>query len=205
MTKLHEDVINEAKNGGEALRSFDDNRPAEIVEVTYCKDSGKLMTDACRLDPRGNRAETGYFTVSTAPHDYCDRHVVVDYDTTTNAYAHEYTKPENRKKVALIRETTRAFPVQIYVEDAQYVYRPLPDGVRPGGWWGVPYFIATIPGGTYVGITNLKGGRQFNSFSYENYDFSRFESGGTATTTTEETAAETIPSEGDDNNRYEDG
>ena len=131
--------------------------------------------------------------------------MVVDYDTTTNAYAHEYTKPENRKKVALIRETTRAFPVQIYVEDAQYVYRPLPDGVRPGGWWGVPYFIATIPGGTYVGITNLKGGRQFNSFSYENYDFSRFESGGTATTTAEETAAETIPSEGDDNNRYEDG
>ena len=205
MTKLHEDVINEAKNGGEALRSFDGNRPAEIVEVTYCKDSGKLMTDACRLDPRGNRAETGYFTVSTAPHDYCDRHVVVDYDTTTNAYAHEYTKPENHKKVALIRETTRAFPVQIYVEDAQYVYRPLPDGVRPGGWWGVPYFIATIPDGTYVGITNLKGGRQFNSFSYENYDFSRFESGGTATTTAEETAAETIPSEGDDNNRYEDG
>ena len=209
MTKLHEDVINEAKDGGEALRTFEDDRPAEVVEVTYCKDSGKLMTDACRLDPRGDRSETGYFTVSTAPHDYCDRHVVVDYDTTTNAYAHEYTRPENRKQVALIRETTRAFPVQIYVEDAQYVYRPLPDGVRPGGWWGVPYFIATIPEGTYVGITNLKGGRQFNSFSYENYDFSRFESGGAASTTAEETtettAAETIPPEGEDNTRYEDG
>ena len=209
MTKLHEDVINEAKSGGEALRTFEDGRPAEVVEVAYCKDSGKLMTDACRLDPRGDRSETGYFTVSTAPHDYCDRHVVVDYDTTTNAYAHEYTRPENRKQVALIRETTRAFPVQIYVEDAQYVYRPLPNGVRPGGWWGVPYFIATIPDGTYVGITNLKGGRQFNSFSYENYDFSRFESGGAATTTAEETtettAAETIPPEGEDNTRYEDG
>ena len=205
MTKLHEDVIEEAKNGGEALRTFDDHRPAEVVEVTYCKDSGKLMTDACRLDPRGDRSDTGYFTVSTAPHDYCDRHVVVDYDTTTNAYAHEYTRPENRKKVALIRETMRAFPVQIYVEDAQYVYRPLPDNVRPGGWWGVPYFIYTVPDGTYVGITNLKGGRQFNSFSYENYDFSRFDSGSASTTVTEETTSETIPSEGDDNTVYEDG
>ena len=205
MTKLHEDAIEEAKNGGEALRTFNDHRPAEVVEVTYCKDSGKLMTDACRLDPRGDRSDTGYFTVSTAPHDYCDRHVVVDYDTTTNAYAHEYTRPENRKKVALIRETTRAFPVQIYVEDAQYVYRPLPDNVRPGGWWGVPYFIYTVPDGTYVGITNLKGGRQFNSFSYENYDFSRFDSGSASTTATEETTSETIPSEGDDNTVYEDG
>lgn len=205
MTKLHEDAIEEAKNGGEALLTFDDHRPAEVVEVTYCKDSGKLMTDACRLDPRGDRSDTGYFTVSTAPHDYCDRHVVVDYDTTTNAYAHEYTRPENRKKVALIRETTRAFPVQIYVEDAQYVYRLLPDNVRPGGWWGVPYFIYTVPDGTYVGITNLKGGRQFNSFSYENYDFSRFDSGSASTTATEETTSETIPSEGDDNTVYEDG
>ena len=95
--------------------------------------------------------------------------------------------------------------MQIYVEDAQYVYRPLPDNVRPGGWWGVPYFIYTVPDGTYVGITNLKGGRQFNSFSYENYDFSRFDSGSASTTATEETTSETIPSEGDDNTVYEDG
>lgn len=201
MTKLHESVIEEAANGGEALRTFDDSRPGEIVEVTYCKDSGKLMTDACRLDPRGDRSDTGYFTVATAPHEYCDCHIIVDYDTTTNAYAHEYTRPENRKQVALIRETTRAFPVQIYVEDAQYVYRPLPAGVRPGGWWGVPYFNATIPAGTYIGITNLNGGRQFNSFSYENYDFSRFENAAV----TEATTAETIPSEGDENTVYEDG
>ena len=207
MTKLHEEIINEAKESGEALRSFDDNRPADVIECTYCKDSGKLMTDACRLDPRGDRSDTGYFTVSNAPSEYCDTHVVVDYDTTTNAYAHEYTLPENRKQVALIRETTRAFPVQIYVEDAQYVYRPLPRDVRPGGWWGVPYFIGTIPDGTYVGITNLNGGRQFNSFSYENYDFSRFESGTVTDAPAEETSTspdETIPPEGEDNTVYED-
>lgn len=222
MTKLHEEMITEAQNSGEALRSFDDNRPSDVIECTYCKDSGKLVCDACRLDPRGSRSETGYFTVSNSPSTRCNTHIVVDYDTTTNAYAHEYTLPENRQQIALIRESTRAFPTQIYVEDAQYVYRPLPMNVRPGGWWGVPYFIGTIPDGTYVGITNLKGGRQFNSFSYENYNFARFESGGemteatTAETTespeattappTETTAppTETIPTEGDNNTVYED-
>ena len=207
MTKLHEEMIAEAEQSGESLRSFDDGRPADVIECTYCKDSGKLMTDACRLDPRGSRADTGYFTASSVPSEYCDTHIIVDYDTTTNAYAHEYTLPENRKQVALIRESTRAFPVQIYVEDAQYVYRPLPANVRPGGWWGVPYFIGTIPEGTYVGITDLNGGRQFNSFSYENYNFSRFESGTATENSAEETSAppdETIPSEGEDNTVYED-
>lgn len=205
MTRLHEEIIAEAAETGESLRSFDDNRPSDIVQVTYCKDSGKLMTDACRLDPRGSRADTGYFTVSTAPTEYCDTHVIVDYDATTNAYAHEYTLPQNIKKVALIRENTRAFPVQIYVEDAQYVYRDLPIDVRPCGWWGEPYFINAIPEGTYVGTTNLKGGRQFNSFSYENYDFSRFEKAETTAPAETTTAPlDTIPPSGDENTVYED-
>lgn len=205
MTRLHEDIIAEAAETGEALRSFDDNRPSDIVEVTYCQDSGKLMTDACRLDPRGSRADTGYFTVSTAPTEYCDTHVIVDYDSTTNAYAHEYTLPENIKKVSLIRENTRAFPVQIYVQDAQYVYRDLPIDVRPCGWWGEPFFINAIPEGTYIGTTNLKGGRQFNSFSYENYDFSRFEkSETTAPAETTTAPADTIPPSGDENTVFED-
>ena len=205
MTRLHEDIIAEAAETGETLRSFDDNRPSDIIEVTYCQDSGKLMTDACRLDPRGSRADTGYFTVSTAPTEYCDTHVIVDYDSTTNAYAHEYTLPENIKKVSLIRENTRAFPVQIYVQDAQYVYRDLPIDVRPCGWWGEPFFINAIPEGTYIGTTNLKGGRQFNSFSYENYDFSRFEkSETTAPAETTTAPADTIPPSGDENTVYED-
>lgn len=211
MTKLHEKYIAEAEAGGAQLRTFDDSRPADIVEATYCMDSGKLMTAACALDPRGSRADTGYFTVASAPKTFCDRHIIVDYDATTNGYAHEYTLPQNIKQVALIRENTRAFPMQIYVKDAQYVYRDLPFDVRPCGWWGEPYFINAIPDGVYVGTTNLNGGRQFNSFSYENYDFSRFET--TVPETTEETSEvdvttelpeETFPPSGDENTKYED-
>ena len=205
MTKLHEGIIAESNETGMPLRSFDDNRPTDIVKATYCMDSGKLMTDACRMDPRGNRADTGYFTVATAPSEYCDTHIIVNYDTTTNAYAHEYTLPGNIKQVSLIREETRAFPTQIYVVDAQYVYRELPTDVRPCGWWGEPFFINAIPEGTYIGTTNLKGARQFNSFSYENYDFSRFEKAETTAPAETTVALEgTIPPSGDENTVYED-
>ena len=175
MTELHEDVLSDAKNGGAPLKTFDDNRPADIVKAVYCKDSGKLISAACRLDPRGSRAEEGYFTTATVPTEYCDCHVIVQYDRSTGAVAHEYSKPEDLYDVALISENTRSFPHQIYIEDAQYVYRELPQNVRPAGWWGVPFFQHTIPEDVNIGITDLKGGRQFNSFSYENYDFSRFD------------------------------
>ena len=219
MTKVHEDIINEAEAGGTPLKKFEDNRPSDIVEVNYCIDSGKLPSAACSLDPRGNRIEKGYFARSNRPFETCDCHIIVDYDSTTNAVAHEYST--STYQVALIKENTRSFPYQITVVDAQYVYRPLPSNVKPGGWWGVPFFINTIPEGTYVGSSNVES--QFNRFSYENYDFSRFDSPAeneatepvsteAVTTETADPVAETtqavieddpIPSEGDNNTEYE--
>lgn len=200
MTKLHEDIISSAQTNGQQVKSFDDIKPSDIVEVKYCIDSGKLPSAACSLDPRGNRIEVGYFTRSNRPFETCDCHIIVNYDATTNAVAHEYS--QSTYQVALIRENTRAFPYQITVEDAQYVYRQLPSNVRPGGWWGVPFFINAIPEGTYVGSSNVES--QFNRFSYENYNFSKFDP---PTETTESTVtnnpAETIPSEGENNTDYE--
>ena len=224
MTKIHENIIEEANSGGAKLKKFDDNRPSDIVEVEYCIDSGKLPSAACALDPRGDRTEVGYFTRSNRPFESCDCHVVVDYDSTTNAVAHEYS--ESTYQVALIRENTRSFPYQITIVDAQYVYRDLPSGVKPGGWWGVPFFIHTIPEGTYVGSSNVDS--QFNRFSYENYNFSKFDNPTAETTaptdetvepsettaatehpadvpaeTTAAATAATIPSEGENNTEYE--
>ena len=58
--------------------------------------------------------------------------------------------------------------MQIYIKDAEYVYRPL-NGAEPGAWWGVPYFVNTVPKGRFVGITDHGGGRQFNSAAYERF------------------------------------
>ncbi|MBQ6893149.1 MAG: hypothetical protein IJN48_02995, partial [Clostridia bacterium] len=191
MTKIHEDIISEADANGKKLKSFDDIRPSDIVKVEYCVDSGKLPSAACGLDPRGDRTETGYFTRSNRPFETCDCHIIVDYDSTTKAVAHEYS--ESTYQVALIKENTRSFPYQITVVDAQYVYRTLPSGVRPGGWWGVPFFVNTIPEGTYVGSSNVDS--QFNRFSYENYDFSKFDPPVTTEATTETEPIEIVPIE----------
>jgi penicillin-binding protein 1A len=50
-----------------------------IVTARYCKDSGCLMSDACYHDPRGDRAEIGYFKKGTEPHTACQCHTLIDY------------------------------------------------------------------------------------------------------------------------------
>lgn len=205
MTKLHEDIIAAAEVSDTddiVLKTFDDKKPVDIIECEYCKDSGQKLSTACALDARGDRTDTGYFTRSSRPASPCTTHIIVNYDSTTKAVAHEYSK--STYKVGLIRESKRAFPYQITVEDAQYVYRDLPYNVRPGGWWGVPFFINSIPEGTYVGSSNVEN--QFNRFSYENYDFSRFDPPAettAATTTPTITPDETIPPSGPENTAYE--
>jgi hypothetical protein len=66
------------------------------------------------------------------------------------------------RRVGLIRVTERAFPREVIVGDAQYVYRPL-GTVPPSSDSTLPYFYNTLPHGTYVGISKTADGRQFNA------------------------------------------
>lgn len=166
MTKLHEKIITASNESGEPLKKFTLADGVQTAE--YCRDSGKLITDACLSDPRGSRKETGYFTNSTVPTEYCDCHVLVDYDKVTGGVVVGDCPAENVVKVGLI-QVERNFPIEVTVTDAQYVYRALPDGLEPGAWWGVPFFTNALPEGTYAGTTNLRGGRQYNSACYEHY------------------------------------
>lgn len=166
MTKLHEKYIEAEEAGVEALKSFE--LADGVTTAEYCRDSGKLITEACRLDPRGNRAETGYFTYYTVPTEKCDCHIIVNYDKETGGVVINGCPEENIIKVGMI-QVDRSFPIEMTVTDAQYVYKPISSKTEPGLWWGVPFFENIIPEDTYVGITNLKGGRQFNSACYEHY------------------------------------
>lgn len=159
MTILHKKILEEAKASGYGTKSF--VMANGVVTATYCKDSGKLITDACKLDPRGSRAETGYFTASTVPTESCDCHVLVDFDKTSTGVAGKYCPAESLKKFGLVKIDTRRFPVPgIVVVDAEYVYRDLPDNVQAGLAETDPFFINTLPKDTYVGISSL--GKQFN-------------------------------------------
>lgn len=153
MTRLHEDIINDAKNGGAPIKEFN---ASGVIEAEFCTASGKIPTEACRLDPRGTSTTiaTGYFTASTLPLEPCDCHVKVAVckesgmllgpDCNQNASNIEYR--------GLIKEELRSFPIEVPVVDAQYVYREMAYDVLPGGE-GEPFFQNTLDEEEYVGKT----------------------------------------------------
>ena len=134
-----------------------------ILRAEYCRDSGGRPCDACQKDPRNNRISNGYFAAGTEPREKCDTHILVDYDFLGGGVAVSSCPHRLKEKVGLIRVDSRAFPKQIYVSDAQYVYRhvgeddALPDTDKE------PFFANALPKGEFVGITRTADGRQFNA------------------------------------------
>ena len=92
----------------------------DLVAVRYCKDSGKLLGEACLFDPRGDRSEIGYFKKGTEPTAYCDCHVAVRY-CDHGGVACENCPEEACHQTALLR-VYRSFPRQVKVLDAPYTY-----------------------------------------------------------------------------------
>ena len=101
------------------------DRSENVIQCVFCKDSGKLPSDSCALDPRGSRNETGYFIKGTEPTAKCGTHVEIDVCDEGGISLGNCR--EHTHKAALIK-VSRNFPVQVKVTDAQYVYRHLPFG-----------------------------------------------------------------------------
>ena len=111
------DIMRPSVRAGTAKTSF--SQPSGIIKVTYCRDSGKLPTDACRADLRGDRCTEGYFVQGSEPRDYCQCHVMREYDTARSMPADDATPPEAREKVGLLR-IKRRLPRRVYVVDERY-------------------------------------------------------------------------------------
>lgn len=167
MTVLHQKYFDEANNGGEAVKSFND--AAGIVEETYCKDSGLLMTEACYADPRGSRAETGYFTQATKPTEKCNVHVMVDYCKSGGGVAGPNCPASDIVKYGLI-DVKREFDYQVYITDAQYSYRDIGTS-KPASSSTVPFYYYYL-GDKYSGITNANS--QFNCYCALHTDFNNW-------------------------------
>ncbi len=149
MGELVADKIAEAENGGEKLKTF--TVPRSVTTATYCKDSGKLLTDACKKDPRGSRAEIGYFVRGTEPTEYCDVHFLADRDEKTNGMLTPYCPKENAVQVGLLN-VLRQFPYNIYVDDAEYTGQILPDDYSFVGInYTTCYYQNLLPTGFYTG------------------------------------------------------
>ena len=139
-----------------------------IIKATYCCDSGKIATQACLADPRGDRRETGYFVKGTEPKDKCDCHILVAYDKVTKCVADPSCPTENLTYVGMI-QAERHFPIQIYVSDAQYVWKKLPADVLPGSSDNEPFFINTLKKGDYCGVSYTD--TQFNRSCSEHFNY----------------------------------
>ena len=153
MTKITQKYVDEAKNGGAPLKKFE--LAPGIIKSTYCACSGKLLTDACKADPRGSSSisATGYFVLGTEPTEYCDRHVLVDYDNENKAIALPGCNSDNIIKVGLVNYL-RVLPFNITITDAQYTCQILPENYSYEGLTEkMPYYANILPEGFFTGHT----------------------------------------------------
>ena len=115
-------------------------KPTNVVECTVCRDSGKLVTDACKEDPRGSRAVKVQLSLYDVPTENCDVHTEVEICDASGHAANEYcalVDGNTTHKVGLLN-ISRAFPTAgIVVLDQSYV---VPSDSRPAG-----YYAAVAP------------------------------------------------------------
>lgn len=160
MTLLHDDII--AKDNPKSFAT------EGLLLLPYCIDSGREYSDVCIYDPRGTRKGYGYFTEENRPRGECDRHILCLYDSITKAIATDGCPEDNLVPVSLISVPERAFPKEITVTDAEFVYRNIGRFDQRPTDYALPYFAYTIPDGVFVGRS--KGRKQFNSNCYLHND-----------------------------------
>ena len=132
-------VMKPLHEGKENIALMDTNK---MVEVSVCLDSGKLATDACSCDVRGDvRTRTVLVYPEDVPVESCDKHVLLQYcydaDGNPVGVANDYckkfaavgmTKLENKALVKLTAEEIEAllaaeeFNLQEMFLDNGYVY-----------------------------------------------------------------------------------
>ncbi len=132
-----------------------------LIYRPYCMDSGALYSENCLLDVRGSRLEYGYFTPDNAPNTVCKTHVTCYFDSVEKGIANERCPEENLVKISLLDIPERIFPIEVYITDAEYVYRYTPIGTEYPYSDTLPYFYYELPPDEYAGVSGNK--KQFNS------------------------------------------
>jgi len=164
---LHTPIYEASQSTGEPLKKFEEPTN-NIVTAEYCYDSGKLCTSACLADPRGSRAQIGYFVKGTVPTEYCDRHIFVKYDSVNGGVAGFDCPPENITYVSLVKYE-RWFPIKsVKVVDSQYLWCELPLEYAPFLKHGYPFFYSMSSGTHWSGLTRTDA--HFNRYASAYFD-----------------------------------
>ena len=128
MEKVHADLPD---------KSF--SRPSSgLTTVTVCADSGMLVTDACRADPRQNRVVQFEVAVGTEPKEECTLHKMVDICTEGNCLAGEFCPAESIVQQGYLDYVREDYGESITASDDAYLISTLEEAVAatetsPGG------------------------------------------------------------------------
>ena len=110
-------------------------QPANLVEVTVCRDSGLLPSDACALDPRGDRTVRVTLSAHDVPTETCNVHKEVEICNASGHVANEFCVqvPGNATHKAALLDVSRAFPKNgVVVLDQAYA---ILTGNLPAGYY----------------------------------------------------------------------
>ena len=101
--RLFKNVMQPLHKGLKNQKLYDTSK---MTTVSVCLDSGKLATDACKSDVRGDRTERVYVYSEDRPKSSCDQHIAVDFCTVGNATANEYCRKfaEKEKSSAVVKK-----------------------------------------------------------------------------------------------------
>ncbi len=106
---------------GEELPGFDSDM---LIRTQFCKDSGKLLGDICKRDPRGDRSNNGYFTKDTLPSEVCDVHIEVKCCKICGAPVSALC-PDGENKILLYIDRSYIPEDFVYMPtDTDYVFDP---------------------------------------------------------------------------------
>ena len=86
-SRLWKKVMEPLHEGYDNIRLYDTRL---MTTVSVCLDSGKLATDACSADVRGDRVESVRVYPEDIPSGKCNKHVEVDYCVKGEAAANEF-------------------------------------------------------------------------------------------------------------------
>ena len=129
MSIVHENLKNKAFK-----------QPSNLVEVTVCRDSGLLPSEACALDPRGSRMHKVTLSAYDVPTETCNVHKEIEICDASGHVANEYCAqvPGNSTHTVALLDVARAFPKNgVVVLDQAYAI--LTDNLPAG------YYAAVSP------------------------------------------------------------
>ena len=111
-------IFEEIYEDDEALHEFEVSD--EIIKVEYCKDSGLLPCDNCKLDLRGDRVTVGFFKKGTEPTEFCKIHKLVTIDVLDGLIANDTTPNWRKRTVSLLDYRRRNEYNDVIILDEEY-------------------------------------------------------------------------------------